>query len=115
MDSDDILFKIGTIWWHIRFFWEAKEKEEQGAGDFFLIGKRRFEQGKVYVFPGIVQVFPRQIGCFLSIKAMFSEGKGIVFPAFSLRGRRFYDSEALKGEFLSRFSSRIFVRISLSR
>ena len=35
MDSDDILFQIGTIWWHIRFFLEAKEKEEQGAGDFF--------------------------------------------------------------------------------
>ena len=65
--------------------------------------------------PGNVQVFPRQIGCFPSIKALFSEGKGIVFPAYGLRSGRFHGSEAWKGGFPPRFSSRIFVRISLSR
>lgn len=59
-------------------------------------------------------VFPRQVVCFLSERALFFEGKSNVFPAFGLWNSVFRLFASSKDGILPCFSSRIFVRILLS-
>lgn len=74
-----------------------------------------FKQGKVQVFPHqIAGFFLEKSVCFPSEKAMFGERKGYVFSVFRLRSLRFRASASRKSGFPPRFSSRFFVKNSLS-